>query len=144
MKDEKSAKNGPLGARDFPETRWSIVVHAADLESPERTDALESLIDAYLPALKAHLILRRRLQPDMVEDFVQDFVLKKILEQNVVAKADVDRGRFRSFWLKALDNFVKDYFRSNKMHDQMQEFADSAVSDEDDETPSVFEATWAR
>lgn len=144
MKNEQSNKNGLIGARDFPETRWSIVVDAADLNSPERTDALESLIEAYLPALRAHLILRRKLQPDLVEDFVQDFVLKKILEQNVVAKADTDRGRFRSFLLKTLDNFVRDYFRSVKPQDQMQEFADEAAPEDDKEAPSIFEATWAR
>jgi DNA-directed RNA polymerase specialized sigma24 family protein len=144
MKNEQPEKNGPLGARDFPETRWSIVVDAADLDSPERTQALESLIEAYLPALRAHLILRRKLQPDAVEDFIQDFVLKKILEQNVVAKADNDRGRFRSFMLKTLDNFVRDYFRSAKPHGQMQEFADEAAPEHSEETPSVFEATWAR
>ncbi len=141
MKDDDNLRPG---GRDFPETRWSIVVNAADLESPKRLDALESLIESYLPALRAHLILRRRLQADAVEDFVQDFVLQKILEQNVFAKADNDRGRFRSFLLKSLDNFVRDYFRSQKLHKQLQEFSDEIAVQENSELPSVFEAAWAR
>ncbi len=138
----KQLTNAPK--RDFPETRWSIVVNAADLDSPERAGALESLVESYLPALRAHLILRRRLQPDMVEDFVQEFVLKKILEQNVVSKADSDRGRFRSFMLKALDNFVRDFFRTNKMHDQLNEFVEESAEDKRHAHADVFEAAWAR
>ncbi len=138
--------NNPKG--DFPETRWSIVVNAADLASPERSRALESLFDAYLPALRAHLILRRRIQPDQVDDFVQDFVLKKILQQNVVAKADIERGRFRSFILKSLDNFVRDYFRANKLKQQLNEFegelAEEAERPENPSMPTVFETAWAR
>lgn len=136
--------NDPRSKRDFPETRWSIVVNAADLKSPRRTEALESLVESYLPALKAHLILRRRLQPDVVEDFVQDFVLKKILEQNVVAKAESDRGRFRSFLLKSLDNFVRDYFRTNKVQEQLDSFAADMTEGERSDAADVFEAAWAR
>jgi hypothetical protein len=84
------------------------------------------------------------LQPDLVEDFVQEFVLKKILEQNVVAKADSDRGRFRSFILKALDNFVRDYFRSRKQQDQLDEFGEDIVEAQPMGATSVFEAAWAR
>lgn len=136
--------NNETGAKkEFPETRWSIVVNAADLGSPQRNQALDSLVDSYLPALRAHLILRRRLNADIVEDFIQDFVLKKILEQNLVSKADSDRGRFRSFLLKALDNFVRDYFRSNKMLDQLSEFGEEATPDERP-VSDVFEAAWAR
>lgn len=131
---------------DFPDTRWSIVVNAADLESPERTSALETLFGAYLPALRAHLTLRRRIQPDLVNDFIQDFVLKKILQQNVFAKADSERGKFRSFLLKSLDNFVRDYFRANKMHQQLQELDSDLAPGQSDSPaePSVFETAWAR
>ena len=71
-------------------------------------------------------------------------MLKKILEQNIVSKADNDRRRFRSFLLKTLDNFVRDYFRSVKSQDQMQEYADEAAPENGKESPSVFEATWTR
>jgi RNA polymerase sigma-70 factor (ECF subfamily) len=131
---------------DFPETRWSIIVNAADLNSPQRASALESLFDSYLPVLRAHLILRRRIQPDQVNDFIQDFVLKKILEQNVVSKADSERGKFRSFILKSLDNFVRDYFRANKMNRQLAEFESelAEAKPEQQNEPSVFETAWAR
>jgi RNA polymerase sigma-70 factor (ECF subfamily) len=134
--------------QEFPETRWSIVVNASDLESPARNHALESLIESYLPVLRAHLILRRRLNPDLVEDFIQDFFLKKILQQNVVSRADSQRGKFRSFLLKSLENFVRDYFRTNKMQEQLDEFAMESEagpkSDGDSNAPNVFETAWAR
>ena len=144
MNKEKAGNQEPVERRDFPETRWSIVVNAADLESPRRSDALTSLLESYLPALRAHLILRRRLQKDLVEDFVQDFVMKKILEQNVVAKADSERGRFRSFILKSLDNFVRDYFRTHKLHQQLNEGVGEVAEVEQADAPNVFEAAWAR
>jgi DNA-directed RNA polymerase specialized sigma24 family protein len=134
--------------KDFPETRWSIIVNAGDLDSPERGKALDALFASYLPALKAHLIFRRRIQPDRVDDFLQEFVLKKVLEQNVVAKADSDRGKFRSFILKSLDNFVRDYYRANRMHAQLveldnEENREIEVADRTAE-PDVFEIAWAR
>lgn len=140
MVDEDKSKG------DFPETRWSIIVNAADLDSPKRASALESLFESYLPVLRAHLILRRRIQEDQVNDFIQDFVLKKILEQNVVSKADSERGKFRSFILKSLDNFVRDYFRANKMNHQLNEFESEIAESRSDEgkEPSVFETAWAR
>jgi DNA-directed RNA polymerase specialized sigma24 family protein len=131
---------------DFPETRWSIIVKAADLQSPARASALEALFEAYLPALRAHLTLRRRIQPEQVNDFIQEFVLKKILEQNVFAKADSGRGKFRSFMLKSLDNFVRDYFRANKMHQQLCELDNELAPGKCDDPaePSIFETAWAR
>lgn len=134
--------------KDFPETRWSIIVNAGDLDSPDRGRALESFFSTYLPALKAHLIFRRRIKPDRVDDFLQDFVLKKVLEQNVVSKADSDRGKFRSFILKSLDNFVRDYYRANRMDAQLIELDNEQNQDMEvahpTAEPDVFEIAWAR
>jgi DNA-directed RNA polymerase specialized sigma24 family protein len=140
-------KQPQLDDKDFPETRWSIILNAGDLESPDRGNALNSLFASYLPALRAHLIIRRRIQPDRVEDFLQDFVMKKVLEQNVFSRADSDRGRFRSFLLKSLDNFVRDYFRANKMQAQLLELDNEANADiqiADKKVPDIFEVAWAR
>ncbi len=47
---------------------------------------------------------------DRAEDLVQGFIAERILEKNLLAKADRGRGRFRSFLLKCFGRYVQDQF----------------------------------
>ena len=89
----------------FPVTQWSLVDRAGqDGESARR--ALGQLLERYRPALESHLIRRKGIREDEVDDFLQGFVSSKILEKNILAQADRERGKFRTFLLTVLDRYV--------------------------------------
>ena len=68
--------------------------------------ALGDLLARYLPAMRAHLVLERRIREDAADDILQGFVSGDVLEKNLVARADRGRGKFRTFLLTALNHYV--------------------------------------
>lgn len=138
-------------AARFPTTQWSLVDLVRRGDSRATRVALEELLKRYLPALQAHVVRRRHISPDDSDDLIQEFIASKILEKDLLARADRELGRFRSYLLKALDRFVIDWVR----HAQAKKRSptDGAVvplSDGDqglrsDQSPSdIFDRTWAR
>ena len=71
----------------FPATHWSLVRRAGS--AGDESQALDELLRIYLPALKAHLVGRKRIAPDRAEDLLQGFILSKVLPE---AQAVVDRA----------------------------------------------------
>lgn len=136
----------------FPTTQWSQVGRAADADPAVRRQALEALLRRYLPAFRAHLRVRRRLDPHRAEDLLQGFVCDQIVADDLIARADRGRGRFRSLLLKALDRYAHNAWR----HDHAAGRApDGALLDVDalpaepeagggDGPPDAFDAAWAR
>lgn len=70
----------------------------------EAREALSSLCQRYWFPLYAYV---RRRVPNLQEaqDLTQEFFLR-LIEKNAVARATPERGRFRSFLLASLDNFL--------------------------------------
>jgi len=95
------------GGETFPSTRWSLVDRAGQGDSQARREALGKLLECYLPALQAHLVHHNRLPPEKADDLVQEFVADKVLEKDLMARADQRLGKLRTFLLTALNRFVK-------------------------------------
>jgi RNA polymerase sigma factor (sigma-70 family) len=91
------------GARVFATTRWTVVLQAGGSTSPGSAAALEKLCRAYWYPLYS-FARRRGLAPHDAEDLIQSF-FAFLLEKDVIARADRERGRFRTFLLSALQNF---------------------------------------
>jgi DNA-directed RNA polymerase specialized sigma24 family protein len=91
----------------FKTTRWTLVWEAGDPHHPLHDEALDHLLSLYRPALWSHLVHRRRIAPQRADDLLQDFILRKILQYNLVQRADPTRGKFRTLLLTSLDNFVR-------------------------------------
>ena len=92
------------GAR-FAATRWSIVLAAGGEHDATATRrALEELIQAYWFPLYA-FVRRQGCQVAAAEDLVQGF-LARLLEKEDLAQVDRSKGRFRSFLLAAMKNFM--------------------------------------
>jgi RNA polymerase sigma-70 factor (ECF subfamily) len=100
----------PRGRKDFPTTNWSNVRDAGTADAG-RNAALDDLLRRYWPALWAHLVYKKKVPPDRAEDLVQSFIQVKMLEGNVLQRANPDKGKFRTFLLTALDRFVIDCHR---------------------------------
>jgi RNA polymerase sigma-70 factor (ECF subfamily) len=100
--------------RVFPSTHWSIIDSARREDAGSARPALAELLGRYLQALRAHLLIRRSVDPDQVDDVIQSFISGKVLEADLIARADRSRGKFRTLLLTALDRFVI----SQQRHDQ--------------------------
>jgi RNA polymerase sigma-70 factor (ECF subfamily) len=94
------------GGSRFADTHWSVVLAAGDSTSPSSMEALERLCHTYWYPLYA--FIRRRGCPEHdAKDLTQAF-FSHLLRRQVFRSISADRGRFRSFLLKSLKNFLAD------------------------------------
>ncbi|HMP75122.1 MAG TPA: hypothetical protein PKE12_02385 [Kiritimatiellia bacterium] len=105
--------HAPGQEQPFPDTRWTLVGRAADRSTRESGRALEELLERYWPALRTHLVRAKHLPADQAEDLVQSFIADKILLGDLLARADRDRGKFRTLLLTALDRYAISVFRKD-------------------------------
>src|SRR5439155_8453123 len=92
------------GARSvFPTTRWSQV-RAAGESVAEGDAAFADLCNDYWPPIFAYL-RRRGLSEADAQDLAQGFFLH-LLDHRTVRRATPERGKFRSFLLGALKNYL--------------------------------------
>jgi DNA-directed RNA polymerase specialized sigma24 family protein len=93
----------PVDPIVFPTTRWSRV-RAAGESVAEGRDAFAELCRDYWPPLFAYL-RRRGFSESDAEDLTQGFFLH-LLEHHTTRRAEAERGKFRSFLLGALKNYL--------------------------------------
>lgn len=104
-----SMRNGHLNAdarqdRGFATTHWTLVFDAGAAGSPEATIALAELCGRYWYPLYTY-VRRRGYQAAEAQDLTQEF-FARLLEKNTLAQAAPERGRFRTFLLASLGNFL--------------------------------------
>lgn len=107
-----SAANDPApppAAGWFGTTHWSVVLTAGDLHSPDAHACLAHLCQTYWYPLYV-CVRRHGHSPEDAEDLTQAF-FAKLLEKNQIALADPGRGRFRTFLLRSLENFLRNRHR---------------------------------
>lgn len=90
----------------FGLTHWTVVLAAGREGGPDALQAREELCRAYWQPVYCYLRRCGRAVHD-AQDLTQGF-FAHLLEQNVFAKADPARGRFRSFLLTALRHYAAD------------------------------------
>lgn len=88
----------------FPETNWSLVLSARTELSAEGNDALNRLCAAYWYPVYAFL-RRKGNSPHEAEELTQGF-FAHVLRAKWLAKVGPEKGRFRTFVLRCLINFV--------------------------------------
>ena len=90
----------------FATTHWSVVLTAARGDLPHAADALAKLCQVYWYPLYAY-VRRRGCSPEDAQDATQSF-FARILRGDLLPRASAQRGRFRSFLLTSLQNFLAD------------------------------------
>jgi len=101
VKDETKML-GP--GHEFETTSWTLVRSVGNI------DALDTLVRLYWKPL--YFFVRQHGYPnESAKDIVQDF-LTTMLEKGALSKADPERGRFRTFLLASMTNFLKDQAKS--------------------------------
>ncbi len=115
----------------FPTTVWTTIHAAGD----GRGDALERVATRYRPAVQA--FLRGRGLPDAEADDVCQDVFVRVLSGGVLAKADPERGRFRSLLLSVTRHVMVDRLRKRR-EDALGEYDVAQADDRDD----AFDREW--
>jgi DNA-directed RNA polymerase specialized sigma24 family protein len=90
----------------FTTTHWSVVLDAAEQDPDKSYAALDKLCRTYWYPLYAYL-RRKGTKPDDAQDTTQAF-FERFLEKGYFTKANANRGKFRTFLLSSLENFLKD------------------------------------
>jgi RNA polymerase sigma factor (sigma-70 family) len=88
----------------FHTTRWSVVLLAAHSQAPAFQAALSDLYRIYWYPLYAY-VRRRGHTPEEAQDLTQGFFLH-LLEHKAFERADPLKGKFRSFLLGSLQNYL--------------------------------------
>ena len=105
----------------FTSTRWTMVLDAGESQTPpdDALRALSELCRIYWRPI--FLFLRRQgSNPDDAQDLTQAF-FAHLIESRAYARADPEKGRFRSFLLGALKHFVA----HARAHDRTQKRAEA-------------------
>ncbi len=140
----------------FPSTSWTIVLEAGDDEASSRQSlsALSELCRIYWRPL--YLFLRREgFGPDDAHVLTQGF-FADLIETRAYARADREKGWFRSFLLGALKHFVadaRDHERAQKRGGGIlpEQFDEKAISEVEAQVgraarwkaDHVYEREWA-
>jgi RNA polymerase sigma factor (sigma-70 family) len=108
----------------FCTTHWTVVLAAGHEPSPQTDRALEVLCRAYWFALYA-FVRRQGYNVEDAQDLTQGF-LARFLEKKYIERADPERGRFRTFLLACLKNFLANEW--NRSHTAKRGAAYQAIS----------------
>jgi RNA polymerase sigma factor (sigma-70 family) len=98
-------KTSGIGAkRLYATTHWSVVLAASGTGGPHAQEALEKLCGTYWYPLYAY-VRRQGHSPEDAQDLTQEF-FARFLEKKYFRLANRERGRFRTFLLSSLKNFL--------------------------------------
>jgi RNA polymerase sigma factor (sigma-70 family) len=100
-----SRSSVPSGKGNFEATHWSLVLAAARSSStPQSREALEKLCRTYWPPLYAFV---RKVGHEVhdSQDLTQAF-FARLLEKHALGTVHPSKGKFRSFLLASLKNFL--------------------------------------
>jgi RNA polymerase sigma factor (sigma-70 family) len=139
----------PRRADRFATTHWSMVRSAGCGRSPETDRALATLCENYWFPLR-----RAGRSAEDAQDLTQEF-FARLLDRRFLAKADRQKGKFRTFLLAAMKHFLadqRDRARAQKRGGGKTVISFDALDAEtryrlepaDDLTPEkMFEKQWA-
>ncbi|HEX5218392.1 MAG TPA: sigma-70 family RNA polymerase sigma factor [Verrucomicrobiae bacterium] len=123
-------------AQLFATTHWTAVVTAGGDTSPESRRALEQLCASYWYPLYAY-VRRQGHSVEDSQDLTQQFFLR-LLEHKYLRLADPNRGRFRTFLLCSLKNFLTNEW--NKANREKRGGGCQVISLDTEQTESRFRA----
>jgi RNA polymerase sigma factor (sigma-70 family) len=136
----------------MPTTRWSIV-QALGGGAKRRQEALEVFAENYWPAVYGFIRMKGH-SPQEAEDLTQSF-LAGLIEREVFEDLSEQKGRFRSWLLASLTNFLRNDSRDRRRlkrggdvdHLSIDRDLGEAwleASSSDDASPDVvFDRNWA-
>lgn len=127
----------------FPATHWTeIAAIRGGVANADADLALESLCRTYLPAIENYLRCFRNLPGDPHE-LANEF-LAQFIHQDSLSRVDRSKGRFRSYLLGAIRNFLRTRWKSQAGLPRLVELDDSLLHETaDHEALAVFDRKFA-
>ncbi len=104
-----SSLGSRLDRHTFLSTKWSVVLAAQDRESPGAQDAMAALCTSYWHPLYAY-VRRSGCSVEDAQDLTQSF-FSRLLEKDSLRHVDRGLGKFRSFLLASMKNFLANEWR---------------------------------
>ena len=142
------------GGASFATTHWSVVAQSALTNVPEATNALAQLCELYWPPIYS-FIRRRGHAPSEAQDLTQSF-FAFFLRTKAYARTDRLHGKFRSFLLASVKNFLADTWDHNQairrgggyqfipLDPEKAEAFYDAPNAPDSTAEGLFELRWAK
>jgi len=142
------------GGASFATTHWSIIAQSALTNAPEAENALAKLCETYWPPIYS-FIRRRGYSPADAQDLTQSF-FAFFLRTKAYARTDRLHGKFRSFLLASVKNFLSDNwdreqavkrggnFEFISLDQQTAEAFYDAASASDSTAECLFDVRWAK
>jgi RNA polymerase sigma-70 factor (ECF subfamily) len=122
-------------ARAFPPTEWTRI-----LSCPHREAVLAELCQKYWKPIYCYL-RGMGFGNEQAKDLTQGFFTDKVLGQDLAAKAHREKGRFRSFLLRAVRNYAISIQRGGTTHLSLDD--DHEIGDARNNPESEFNRAWA-
>ena len=142
------------GGASFATTHWSLVAQSALTDVPKATDALAQLCETYWPPIYS-FVRRRGYAAHDAQDLTQSF-FAYFLRTKAYARTDRLHGKFRSFLLASVKNFLADNWDRNQAirrgggyefvsldQETAEAFYDAATAS-DSTAERLFELRWAK
>jgi RNA polymerase sigma factor (sigma-70 family) len=142
------------GGASFATTHWSVVAQSALTDVPEAANALARLCEMYWPPIYS-FIRRRGYPPADAQDLTQSF-FAFFLRTKAYARTDPLDGKFRSFLLASIKNFLADNWDRNQairrgggyqivsLDSETAEAFYDPLSASDSTAERLFELRWAK
>jgi RNA polymerase sigma-70 factor (ECF subfamily) len=130
--------------RSFPTTQWSQILGAQDRTLPGYRDRLDALLRTYWRPAYAYIRVGWKKSNEDAKDLTQAF-FARVLQNELLASARADGGRFRSYLKQALKNFLIDADRAAEVRRPIEPVValDGEVDVPSGVTPDeVFDRQW--
>jgi len=109
--DNRTVMGGGDGM--FHTTRWPRILGVQTQDEDGKSVLLGAIVEQYWKP--AYCYLRRKgLDNEAAKDLTQGFFTEVVLGRHLVEKADPHRGRFRTFLLASLNNYVTSVGRADR------------------------------
>ncbi len=95
------------GREEFPTTHWTALGGGRDPTEAGKQAAIEALMQNYWRPVYAWL-RKKGHSIEAAKDLTQGFFCDIVLDRDLAGRADRTKGRFRTFLLNALANYVSD------------------------------------
>lgn len=102
----------PEANRNFPDTRWSLILQAKSGDTQVRSRAMEELCSTYWPPLYAFARMRGHSVQD-AEDHTQSFIAR-LVHRDSLKNVGPQEAKLRSFLLTSFQRFLVDEFRAGQ------------------------------
>ena len=138
-------------AKAFETTVWSDIMAAANPGSPKYKECLERLFSTYWKPVYAYVRAAWRKTNEDAKDLTQAFFIH-LLEGDLLARADPERGNFRKLLLTSLRNFLANELRAGhaqkrgggRMIISLDIRMDEGGATDPSDPQEAFEGQWAR